>query len=138
MDFKQRYVSAIPRCAANMGKAGAILCHLLYAWACSYGINEFGELDVMSEEWHESVTSDIDQQAQVQPEREVARQRQLDRTNLAVREILREIDYAGIYRNVTWDGVRCLFLVLPLTESKFRCERSCLQCQPALRYLDIS
>jgi hypothetical protein len=82
----------------------------------------------MPEGWHISATSNTAQQAQAHLAREVARQRQLDRTNSAVREILREIDHAGIYRNVTWDGVRCLFLVLPLTESKSSCDRSRRQC----------
>lgn len=91
----------------------------------------------MPDGWHTPAISKTTQQAPSQPEREVARQRQLDRTNLVVRKILREIDHAGIYRNVTWDGVRCLFLVLPLTESKFVCDQSPLQCQPVPRYLDV-
>lgn len=101
-----------------MGQVGAILCHVLFAWACSYGVNEFGELYVMPDGWHTSVITDPAQQSQVQVEREMARQRQLKHTNLAVSQILREMDHAGVYRNMTWDGVRCLLLVLPLTERK--------------------
>lgn len=51
--------------------------------------------------------------------RESARQRQLERTNLAVRQVLKEIDQAGILRSISWDGARCLLLILPLTECKF-------------------
>jgi hypothetical protein len=29
-----------------MGPEGAILCHVLYAWAVSYGVDEQGQLDV--------------------------------------------------------------------------------------------
>ncbi|EPQ58392.1 hypothetical protein GLOTRDRAFT_120144 [Gloeophyllum trabeum ATCC 11539] len=41
--------------------------------------------------------------------------RRKDRTNDMLREILRLIDVCGILRKPSWDGVRVLLLVLPLT-----------------------
>lgn len=99
-----------------MGQAGAILCHVMYAWACSYGVNEYGEPEVALGQWHLSSSGDSTKQERLDAEREIARKGQLARTNVAIKQILKEIDYAGIYRKITWDGVRCLLLVLPLTE----------------------
>lgn len=102
-----------------MGPIGAILCHVLYAWASSYGIDESGEPTIMRYGWHlSSAANGSAQQDNVRRDREAARQRQLEQTNLAVKEILKEIDQAGIYRNMSWDGVRCMLLILPLTECK--------------------
>lgn len=99
-----------------MGQAGAILCHVLYAWACSYGVNECGEPEVALGLWHLSSSGDSTKKERLDAERELARKAQLSRTKLAIKQILKEIDYAGIYRKITWDGVCCLLLVLPLTE----------------------
>lgn len=120
IDFKQRYFSNVPYSAAGMGPIGAILCHVLYAWASSYGIDESGEPTIMREGWHSPpATANSAHADNVRRDRETARQRQLDQTNLAVKEILKEIDQAGIYRNMSWDGVRCMLLILPLTECEF-------------------
>ncbi|KAJ9097370.1 hypothetical protein QFC19_006839 [Naganishia cerealis] len=116
IDFMNRYKAACPYSADSMGPAGAILCHVMYAWACSYGIDESGQMLVTSNEWHipeNTMHPDRQQQYSI---RESARQRQLEQTNLAVKQVLKEIDQAGILRNITWDGVRCLLLILPLTE----------------------
>ncbi|KAJ9105907.1 hypothetical protein QFC20_004144 [Naganishia adeliensis] len=55
--------------------------------------------------WHlSSAANGSAQQDSVRRDRETARQRQLEQTDLAVKEILKEIDQAGIYRNMSWDG----------------------------------
>ena len=45
-DFVNRYLSFAEPCAANLGPEGAMLCHVLYAWAVSYGVDEHGRLDI--------------------------------------------------------------------------------------------
>ncbi|KAJ9108955.1 hypothetical protein QFC21_000277 [Naganishia friedmannii] len=135
INFGNRYKSAYPHSAVTMGLAGGILCHVLYAWACSYGIDQSGQPLVQSQEWYipeGTVHPDRQQQYSI---RESARQRQLEQTNLAVRRVLQEIDQAGILRSISWDGARCLLLILPLTEL----QKDRMMRDPLIYYLpDIS
>lgn len=48
--------------------------------------------------------------------READRQRRFQRMRGAVEVALKEIDEHGVMRKPTWDGVRSLLLILPLTE----------------------
>lgn len=41
-----------------------------------------------------------------------------ERTNLWVQELLRLVDYYGLLRKPSWDGVQVLLLLLPLTEGQ--------------------
>jgi hypothetical protein len=99
-----------------MGPEGAILCHVLYAWALSYGVDENGQLDIP-----EGGGSPLGPLSLVAPgenemRREGDRQRRFSRMKSVVELVLREIDECGIMRKPTWDGVRSLLLILPLTE----------------------
>ena len=100
-----------------MGREGAVLCHCLYAWAVSYGVDETGQLDVPEGTplGPVSLASSGDSEAQRQAER----QRRMEKTHRVVRTILREIDEYGILRRPSWDGVRVLLLIIPLTEGEF-------------------
>jgi hypothetical protein len=69
---------------------------LLAVWAASFGVNEYG-----IEELHHG-------EAVIHNRREV--------TNEMVREMIYLIDIHGILRKPTWDGVRALHLLLPLTQ----------------------
>jgi hypothetical protein len=69
---------------------------LLAVWAASFGVNEYG-----IEELHHG-------EAAIRNRREI--------TNEMVREMLHLIDIHGILRKPTWDGVRALHLLLPLTQ----------------------
>lgn len=111
--FAKRYLATDPirPRAEHMGVEGAILCHIICAWACSYGVDEHGRLDMP-----ELSASDPGLGFSMDEYRERARQRRRQRTDEMVRMILKEIDDAAIMRRHTWDGVRCLLLILPLTE----------------------
>jgi hypothetical protein len=52
--------------------------------------------------------------------RESDRQRRFHRMKAVVEMVLREIDECGIMRKPSWDGVRALLLILPLTEGGLR------------------
>ena len=71
---------------------------LLVVWAASYGVDEFGH-----EEPHGGAQGV---------------QRRKHRTNDMVKELLHLIDIHGLPRKPSWDGVRVLLLVMPLTEGR--------------------
>ncbi|KAI0957620.1 hypothetical protein AcW1_005952 [Taiwanofungus camphoratus] len=75
---------------------GQLIAMILVAWAASFGVNEFGV-----EELYDGAMS---------------QRRTKERVNDMVQEILYLIDIHGILRKPSWDGVRALLLVLPLTQ----------------------
>ena len=79
-----------------LGMAGQLIAMLLAVWAASFGVNEYG-----IEELHHG-------EADIRNRREA--------TNEMVHEMLHLIDIHGILRKPTWDGVRALHLLLPLTQ----------------------
>jgi hypothetical protein len=91
-----------------LGIPGQLIAMLLTVWAASFGVNEYG-----IEELHHG-------EAVIRNRREV--------TNEMVREMLQLIDIHGILRKPTWDGVRALHLLLPLTQGL---------SEARLRYLTI-
>ena len=117
-DFLGRYFSSPEPCAAAMGPEGAVLCHVLYAWAVSYGVDEHGQLDVPEGGDAPDGPIDLATVGEGEMKREADRQRRKARLMLVLEVILREIDKNGIMRKPSWDGVRVLLLVLPLTEGE--------------------
>lgn len=79
-----------------LGISGQLIAMLLAVWAASFGVNEYG-----IEELHHG-------EAAIRARREA--------TNEMVREMLHLVDIHGIMRKPTWDGVRALHLLLPLTQ----------------------
>jgi hypothetical protein len=79
-----------------LGIPGQLIAMLLAVWATSFGVNEYG-----IEELHHD-------EAVIRNRREA--------TNEMVQEMLHLIDIHGILRKPTWDGVRALHLLLPLTQ----------------------
>lgn len=67
-------------------------------WAASFGVNEYG----VEELYDDSVDP----------------RRRRDRVNEMVREILYLIDIHGILRKPSWDGIRALLLISPLTQGE--------------------
>lgn len=121
VDFTRRYLEHSPPMAKHMGLTGSILCHVLYAWACSYGVDEGGQLDIAEQEWPGgNLPPDPEYVWRPHQPREEHRLARKLKTDKVVKQILREIDDAGVMRRQSWDGVRCLLLILPLTE----CEES--------------
>ncbi|KAG7531622.1 hypothetical protein FFLO_04206 [Filobasidium floriforme] len=116
-DFSRRYLAQDPPRASYMGKDGSILVHIMYAWACSYGVDETGNLDVPERNWPGGVlppeTGYVWSHDQVRERDRIGRRA---KTDGVVAKILKEIDDAGIMRRHSFDGVRCLLLLLPLTE----------------------
>ena len=68
----------------------------LVVWAASFGVNEFGLDDT------QEGAADI-------------RQRK-EQVNDMLQELLYLVDLHGVLRKATWDGVRLLLLLLPLTQ----------------------
>ncbi|KAI0748006.1 hypothetical protein C8Q80DRAFT_1336908 [Daedaleopsis nitida] len=75
---------------------GQLIALAIVVWAASYGINEAGE------EVLELRDEDIQQRK--------------ERINEMLLELLYLVDIHGILRKPTWDGVRALLLIMPLTE----------------------
>lgn len=76
---------------------------LLVTWAASFGIDEFGG---------EEDTGDGASDDNLSNSKRRAR---LSRTEAMTREILTLVDLHGLLRRPSWDGVRVLLLLLPLT-----------------------
>lgn len=115
-EFVARYLSKPIPCAAAMGAEGSVLCHVLYAWAVSYGVDERGALDVP--EGGEPLPINILAPSDAELARDKDRLGRMDKMNRIIRTILREIDEHGLMRRPTWDGVRALLLINPLTEGR--------------------
>ncbi|WVQ67810.1 uncharacterized protein L199_006015 [Kwoniella botswanensis] len=115
-NFIGRYLSNPIPSASAMGPEGAILCHVLYAWAVSYGVDEYGKLDVP--EGGGAPLEDISLlgPGDAEMKRENDRQKRKEKMKFVIEIILKEIDEYGLMRRPTWDGVRVLLMVLPLTD----------------------
>ncbi|GMK59564.1 hypothetical protein CspeluHIS016_0801700 [Cutaneotrichosporon spelunceum] len=115
-DFVTVYLSKPIPCASAMGSVGAVLCHCLYAWGLSYGVDERGQLDVAEGGGESLGPLNLVSAGESEVRRERDRQRRRDKFSGVVRTILREIDEYGILRKPSWDGIRAALLILPLTE----------------------
>ncbi|KAF8754109.1 GAL4-like Zn(II)2Cys6 (or C6 zinc) binuclear cluster DNA-binding domain [Rhizoctonia solani] len=95
-EFSARFYESEQGKPESLGVAGSMICMLLVTWAATYGVNEYGV---------EEPSNGL----------EGVRERRR-RCNEMVREILGLIDKHGLLRKPTWDGVRVLLLIMPLTE----------------------
>lgn len=87
-----------------LGPIGMVIASVLVTWAASYGIDEYGkEEDPLPRDGPELL-------AAVKKRREIC--------NEMVRELLGRIDALGLLRRPSWDGVRVLLLIMPLTEGR--------------------
>ncbi len=77
---------------------GQLLAMALVVWAASFGLNEYGLED------SQEPSVDI-------------RQRK-EQVNEMLQELLYLIDLHGILRKASWDGVRLLLLLQPLTQGR--------------------
>jgi hypothetical protein len=96
-----------------------MLAMLLVTWAASFGINEFGV-----EEDAERPSSDTSSSPEFSPDcddefSDPKRRAKTLRTEAMAREILALVDNHGILRRPSWDGVRVLLLLLPLTKGQY-------------------
>lgn len=90
----------------------------LVVWASSFGFNEAGQpLDTFEDQifqYQEQKTNsndtyDPESSARLRSERKA-------KTNEMLKEMLYLIDIHGVLRSPTWDGVRTLLMILPLTQ----------------------
>jgi hypothetical protein len=82
-------------------------------------VNEYGQLDVPEGGGDPINGISLLEPGQNETKREQDRQTRFEKMRVAVDVILEEIDACGILRKPTWDGVRVLLLLLPLTEGEF-------------------
>ena len=101
---------------------------LLVVWAASFGLNECGlpEIDQDTpphEEASVNQPSHLNNIPNTQQRPSISRQRKGRKVKVdaMLREILELIDFHGVMRRPTWDGVRVLLLVLPLMEGDLPC-----------------
>ncbi|ORY32498.1 hypothetical protein BCR39DRAFT_522503 [Naematelia encephala] len=116
IEFVNRYCSRPVPTATAMGPEGAILVHTLYAWAVSYGVDENGMLDVPEGGRGDLEPIDLLRVSEGESARETDRQTRMEKLRSVLEIVLNEIDACGVMRKPTWDGVRSLLLILPLTE----------------------
>lgn len=96
-EFCQRYIEFLNGRSGALTVAGQLVAMLLVVWAASFGVDEYG--------------NDGTQRGG----RLNLRERKQN-TNEMVSELLALFDIHGVMRKPTWDGVRALLLLLPLTE----------------------
>jgi hypothetical protein len=123
IEFPARYVA---HCKGGklLGNEGQLISLLLVVWAVSFGLNERG---IVEGEDESPVL------AESQGPGAKRRQRKAQ-TETLLYEIMEQIDFYGVLRRPTLDGVRVLLLLLPLLEGKSSSSGLCLPS--SLRFLD--
>ena len=129
MEFPTRYAA---HCKGGklLGNEGQLISMLLVVWAASYGLNERGIAE-----------GEGDSPASAENQGPGAKRRQRkNRTEVLLHEIMEQIDFYGVLRRPTLDGVRVLLLLLPLLEGKSsvsvlhsQSSLLCLEAQPLER-----
>lgn len=130
-EFRQRYVAHVEE-SQPLGHEGGILAMLLVLWAATFGVNERGSLvkddhDDNATSQHPTPSSagrpsrkaNLTLSADLKETEETfkhAGKTSREKTNCMLQEILELIDFHGIMRRPTFDGVRILLLTLPLME----------------------
>lgn len=96
---------------------GKMLEMLLVIWAASFGVDEFGNEDTQndaSENHNDPHFARDGGDDHSNPKRRAS----VLRTEAMVREVLTLVDLHGLLRRPSWDGVRVLLLLLPLTHGQ--------------------
>lgn len=96
MEFCNRYYEFCKGHKDQLQTAGQLVALILVIWAASFGVNEYGVEELYDNQGNPK--------------------RRRDRINEMVQEALFLIDIHGILRKPSWDGVRALLLILPLTQ----------------------
>jgi hypothetical protein len=123
VEFPARYVA---HCKGGklLGNEGQLISMLLVVWAVSFGLNEQGIVE--GEDEFSALTESQGPGAK--------RRQRKAKTETLLHEIMEQIDYYGILRRPTLDGVRVLLLLLPLLEGKS--SASGLRSLNLLRFLE--
>ena len=130
-EFCRRYVAHVEG-TRPLGHEGGILAMLLVLWAATFGVNEFGS-EIKDDRddsatFHNPASSSSGRPSRkanfsLSPDSKCTEEifkyvgkRFSEKTSCMLREILELIDFHGIMRIPTYDGVRILLLTLPLME----------------------
>lgn len=114
-EFTSRYFAHM-KGTSTLSIEGQMIAMLLVTWAASFGVNEYG------------VEEEVEPQSPTIPDRPKFSPDGDDdfsdpnlgprthRVETMIREVLHLIDIHALLRRPTWDGVRVLLLILPLTQ----------------------
>jgi hypothetical protein len=105
-EFSARYAAYLSGDNTAIDAAGLLLAKTLVVWAASFGHNEAGQ---PFDDEHPLMLGDDTQELAIK------RREWSTRVSSMVDELLKTIDAHGVLRKPTWDGVRALLLMLPLT-----------------------
>ena len=109
-EFSGRCREALQGNPESLGRIGKLISKILVAWAASYDVDEYGRESVSSA----GILQDV---LATPPNLAAIKQRRI-RCNAMTKELLTLIDRYGVLRTSSWDGVRALLLLVPLTEGE--------------------
>ncbi|KAG1790981.1 uncharacterized protein HD556DRAFT_1241415 [Suillus plorans] len=114
-EFTSRYFAHI-KGTSTLSIEGQMIAMLLVTWAASFGVDEYGVEE--EAEPHSPTMPDAPKFSQDADDdySDPNRRARTLRTESMIREILHLIDIHAVLRRPTWDGVRVLLLILPLTQ----------------------
>ncbi|TCD61678.1 hypothetical protein EIP91_008100 [Steccherinum ochraceum] len=95
-EFRARYSAHLDGNPDCLPIPGQLIAMVLVVWAASFGVNESGQ-EIRDEDQHEY-------------------QNQVENVHDMLHEMLYLVDLHGIIRKPSWDGVKLLLLLLPLTQ----------------------
>jgi hypothetical protein len=110
-EFASRYVAHI-KGGSTLTVEAQLLAKVLVVWAASFGVDEYGTEIAPS-----STNSDLVTNWRLDAGSEGTEKRaRREHTDAMTQELLHLIDLYGILRKPTWDGVRVLLFIWPLTQ----------------------
>lgn len=135
VEFPARFI-AHSKGTHSLGHEGGLIAMILVVWAASFGLNECGLSEddrsnvaqhLTSEESDVHATmsstntvkkedSERPSEKKIKSVASSTNRERRDKTDAMLREVLELIDFHGIMRRPTWDGVRVLLLIMPLME----------------------
>ncbi|THH33868.1 hypothetical protein EUX98_g216 [Antrodiella citrinella] len=98
MEYRERYLAHLDGNPDCLPIPGQLIAMALVVWAATFGVDEYGQV-IQEEDPHEF-------------------QQRAELVNEMLQEMLYLVDLHGIIRKPTWDGVKLLLLLLPLTQGK--------------------
>ncbi len=114
--------------SSELGPIGSLISGMYVMWAASYGIDESGrEESTTGAGPTNSLPPSFSRDRgglgggnmQAVEENLAAVKRRRARVNMMVKEVLGKIDELALLRKPSWDGVRVLMLIMPLTEGMY-------------------
>ncbi|KAG5716270.1 hypothetical protein E4T56_gene10634 [Termitomyces sp. T112] len=136
-EFSARYI-AHTKGVQPLGHEGGLLAMILVVWAASFGLDERGlpdasddardssDLETPTATSHRTSSKKSSSHQDLkskEPHYERTRKDRKETTDAMLREVLELIDFHGVMRRPSWDGVRVLLLIIPLLEDSHPLER---------------